>query len=388
MVTPQPAPNETKQAYDVGYDIGYKEGYDAGYSTGHSKGYTAGYNQGYDDGHRAAYEPGYKAGYDDGYKAAFESAYDNGYNKGFEKGYDDGYQKSWNAAFDDGYDTSFNVGYHRGFKEGYLDGASEIGTVAAEQALTPLLPENRILPQYSVVELIRRGLETCREELIPLLSGPQVAARIQKALQTGKPLSIVRLGDGESLVLAQEVVLDIPTIQRRAPWLFQAGVKVPDPAAQAALKESILQADIVGVPTSRVHNHQPLLFKAFKALKIDWHKLTLTHAIINYILQKEGFLREAIADHPILLVGNHAQALESVLKKAGANVCGAVGPVNGIGDVERVMEQVRRHEFDLAFVAAGIPAVILSQRIATEMGKVALDFGHLADELIHGQARW
>lgn len=348
MVTPDVPPHETKPAYDLGFDLGYNEGYDAGYSAGYSRGYTAGYNQGYDDGFRS----------------------------------------SWDAAYDEGYDTSYNVGYYRGFKIGYLDGAGEIGKVAAEQAVTPLLPENHILPQYSVVELIRRGLETCRGELVPLLSGRQVAKRMRRALKSRKPLSIVRLGDGEALVLAQEVVLDIATIQRRAPWLAAAGVQVPDPQAQASLKEAILRADIVGVPTSRVHNHQPLLFQAFEALKVDWRRLTLTHAIINYMLQKEGWLRHVVQDHAILLVGNQAEALEPVLVEAGVNVSGAVTPVRGVGDVERVLEEVRQHRFDVAFVAAGVPAVILCQRIAEEMGKVALDFGHLADELIHRQAHW
>lgn len=389
---PQSTMDQTKPPYNVGFDAGYKEGYDSGYNTGHSQGYSTGYNQGYnqgyDEGYREGYRPGYKAGYADGYKASYEAAHDTGYNDGFKRGYDVGYEESWDAAFNEGYDSSYNIGYHRGFKAGYLDGASEIGTVAAEEAVTSLLPENHILPQYTVVEMILRGLRTCRSELIPLLSGAEVAARIERALEKEKPLSIVRLGDGESLVLAQEVVLDIRTIQNRAPWLVHAGVEVPDLPAQTALKESILRADIVGVPTSRMHNHQPLLFKSFDALEIEWEKLNLTHAIINYILLKEGLLQTAIGDHSVLLVGNHAETLRTVLEKAGVNIAGAVGPVKGVRDTARVMEEVRRYEFDLAFVAAGVAAVILSQRIATEMGKVALDFGHLADELIHGQARW
>lgn len=327
---------EAKPQYDLGFDQGYRSGYDSGYSAGYETGYTAGYSQGYDDG----------------------------------------------------YDGSYNIGYHRGFKVGYRDGAAEGGIVAAEEAVPGLLPEGFILPQYTAAELIRRGIDTCRQELVPLLSGPQVAARIQIALEEREPLSIVRLGDGESLVLAQDVVLDPSTIQNRAPWLIQAGVEVPDPVAQSLLKEAVLKADIVGVPTSRMQNHQPLLFQAFDALGVEWSRLMLTHAVINYILQKEGWLKEAIGDHSVLLVGNRALELQPVLEEAGVRVAGALGPVKGLHDVERVMDEVRPQKFDMAFVAAGIAAVILCQRIATEMGRVALDFGHLADELIRGQARW
>src|SRR5690606_15413651 len=147
-------------------------------------------------------------------------------------------------------------------------------------------------------------------------------------------------------------VLDIDTIKQRAPWLSLAGVEPPDLKAQAALKDAILKADIVGVPTSRIHDHQPLLFRAFKALDIDWKNLVLTHAIINYIVQKEGLLKGAVEGCSVLVVGNHAEALRGVLEAAGVEVRGAVGPVKGVRDVERVMKEVRAHDFDVAFVAA------------------------------------
>ncbi|WP_376769435.1 GT-D fold domain-containing protein [Paenibacillus germinis] len=33
-----------------------------------------------------------------------------------------------------------------------------------------------------------------------------------------------------------------------------------------------------------------------------------------------------------------------------------------------------------------IPAVVIVQRIATELGKVAIDFGHLSDKISNGEA--
>lgn len=302
------------------------------------------------------------------------------YNLAYDTGFKDGH--------DVGYDAGYDTGYHAGLKKGYLDGANQSGIAAAEEAVSGLLPEGHILPQYSAVELLRRGLESCKAEAIPLLSAREVADRIRQALKEKHGLSIVRLGDGEALVLAQDAVLDIERIRKRGPWLSYAGVEVPDLATREALKTSVLSAGIVGVPTPRLENHQPLLFHAFAALGIDWKRLTLTHAVINYMVHKEGYLRDAIDGARVLLVGNQAKALRSVLDKRGVKIAGAVGPVKGVGDIERVMRRVRQVSFDVAFVAAGIPAVILSQRIATEMDRVALDFGHLADELIQGQAAW
>lgn len=53
--------------------------------------------------------------------------------------------------------------------------------------------------------------------------------------------------------------------------------------------------------------------------------------------------------------------------------------------MERVISEAHSAAFDIALVSAGIAAVIIVQRIASELGKVAVDFGHLADSLAAGK---
>ena len=86
----------------------------------------------------------------------------------------------------------------------------------------------------------------------------------------------------------------------------------------------------------------------------------------------------------LLIIGNAAPELAHVLTGHGFIITGIISPVNGFADIERVMVEVRDIEFDLALVSAGIPAVMISYRIAAERGKVALDFGHLADAIVKG----
>ncbi|MNY80097.1 hypothetical protein D3C86_2210020 [compost metagenome] len=51
------------------------------------------------------------------------------------------------------------------------------------------------------------------------------------------------------------------------------------------------------------------------------------------------------------------------------------------------MEVIRQNDnFDIALISAGISAVILVQQVATQMGKVAIDFGHLADSMLKGES--
>ncbi|MNJ57412.1 hypothetical protein D3C77_530000 [compost metagenome] len=59
--------------------------------------------------------------------------------------------------------------------------------------------------------------------------------------------------------------------------------------------------------------------------------------------------------------------------------------MNGTRDVARVVQQAAQMEFDLAFVSAGIAAVGICTEIASQMGKVALDMGHLANKLESGE---
>lgn len=224
-----------------------------------------------------------------------------------------------------------------------------------------------------------------------LLTPAEVAARLTEALAQRRGLALVRLGDGEALTLAQEVVLPIPEILDRGPFLSYAGVTVPDLAARDALARAILRSDIVGVPTAAAPNYWPLLQTALAAHGINLASLALTTSVINYALHSEGHLARlllATARAPrVLVAGNLAPQLAGTLVEQGVNVTGVVVPVAGIRDVERAYGEVRHQVFDLALVAAGIPAVVLCAAIARELGKVAIDFGHLADELIRGKKR-
>lgn len=65
-----------------------------------------------------------------------------------------------------------------------------------------------------------------------------------------------------------------------------------------------------------------------------------------------------------------------------------IAPVAGYADIPRVMQRIRKHDFDLALVAAGIPAIVLCRHIADELGKVAIDFGHLANKLVTGELQY
>lgn len=251
-----------------------------------------------------------------------------------------------------------------------------------------MLPPYCILPERRVEDLIQEGLRHSDSLLLPLRTPWEVHEQIMAKSQHGAACSLVRLGDGELLTLAHDTVLTTPEVQSRGAFLPYSGVQLPCPEVRDQLAASIELADIIGIPESRHDNFQGLLLPVFKYYHLDYRKLWLTSSTINYALNEQGLLSGLLRDRRILLVGNRSAELGRALEKSGLQVSAMVTEVNGTGDIPRVLEQIRTMTapFDIVLVAAGIAAVILCPRIASEYQVTALDIGHLADRLGRGEA--
>lgn len=228
-------------------------------------------------------------------------------------------------------------------------------------------------------------LNFLRTELIEnMLREKDIYTKIMKALKYRSPLSIVRIGDGEALTIAQECLLDIDEVKKRGPFLDYAGVNVPDLKSRDDLCEAIINADIVGIPTSPLENFMPLTLHAFDANNINPFKLNLTHSLINYTLCLEGYLSKVLntTGLKVLLVGNPMAKLEPVLKQKNVDIVKSIYPVNGVNDHERIIKEMNNYKFHLALVSSGISAVPICSKITRLKNVVALDFGHLSDEII------
>ncbi|UHA75859.1 succinyl-CoA synthetase [Paenibacillus sp. 481] len=266
------------------------------------------------------------------------------------------------------------------YEDGYRKGKYEGG----EGFLTKLIPDHMILPEIPVDHVINLGYEKVRHLLKPLVDPFTVYMEMHQALNEKKPLSVVRLGDGELLALAHDKVLSPELVRKEGTFLSYSGMNIPDHKYRDQLAEAVRRATFVGIPTSRQPNFQALLYPVFRAYDIDVMKTRFTYSTVNYLLASLGYLLLLMQNRKILVVGNEAQALADVLTKRSISVTGVVSPVKGVQDIPRVLDEISTHTFDLALVAAGIPAVIISQHIAQHLGKVALDFGHLANNIAKG----
>ncbi|GAA3408563.1 GT-D fold domain-containing glycosyltransferase [Paenibacillus hodogayensis] len=293
----------------------------------------------------------------------------------------------YNGGYDDGYNKGFNKGHEEGYQQGKYDGEGRNEwRDGVDGLIDTFLPEYEILPDFTAEQILAAGVESLRPQWRHLLNPDEIAGRILHALDTRTPFSLVRVGDGEVLALAQGTVLSVEQVREQGSFLGYAGIDVPDYEARDQLKEAIRQASVVGIPKLRVRNFQPLALSSFKANGIDHGSLTLTDSLINYYLYQTGYMSRILRGRRVLIAGKLGEPLADYMRTNGINVTAVVSPVEGVKDVPRVMEEIAARDFDIALVAAGIAAVLISQRIATQLGKVAIDFGHLANAMINGEA--
>lgn len=294
---------------------------------------------------------------------------------------------SYNEGYNSGYNKGYNGGHEEGYRQGKYDGEGRNEwRDGVEGLIDSFIPEYEILPEFSAEQIVAAGVEHLRPHFRHMLTPDEMAGRIIHALDTRSPFSLVRIGDGELLTLAQGSVLSVEQVKEQGPFLGYAGIDVPDFEARDRVKEAISQASVVGIPKLRVRNFQPLALAVFKAHGIDFGALTLTDSLINYYLYHAGHISRIVRGRRVLIAGKLAEPLADYMSQNGVNVVATVSPVEGVKDVPRVMAEIASRDFDLALVAAGVAAVLISTRIASELGKVAIDFGHLANSMIKGEA--
>ena len=212
------------------------------------------------------------------------------------------------------------------------------------------------------------------------LPASAVAGRIKAAIQARRPLALVRIGDGEALTMAQGTVCSVSYVAGQG-FLREAGVVVPDFVARARVADAVRQADIVGVAARRdLPNFAPLTEAVFTHLGLN--PRCVCDCCINYALQGQGLLIPLLLGKRLFLVNRRWPAWAEVLSSIyGLWITGGAF-VDHFGQITAALAAAKRQHFDIALVAAGVPATWLSVGLARQNRCVALDIGRLADLMI------
>lgn len=216
---------------------------------------------------------------------------------------------------------------------------------------------------------------------------PAVMNRIRQALEQQKAFSLVRIGDGENIVLAQKSVWSLDRVLRE-PWVKksrsgQKGITLPNIKIRDEIVQSIKEASIVGIlpKNDRMIKAPDYLKRSLTDQVFRFYKLApgLTcHACVNRMMSRRSKFFEFLRGYRIMIINKNPNRIRSILESPRYNL--NVTETIRFSDYKQINQTLTRvavskDNFDIALISCGVNAVILAPKIARLTGKVAIDFG-------------
>lgn len=225
-----------------------------------------------------------------------------------------------------------------------------------------------------------------------------VLDQLEAALLEHRPLSLVRVGDGENIVMSQETVWPTEQVLQER-WakkanLGQKGLRLPNPKLRDEVAASLQRADIVGIlprgdSTINAPDYlkRPLTDMVFAHFGIS--PPMTCHACVNRELAQNPRFWQMLAGKRVLLVTREIEALRVMLERDpyNLNIVTAL-PFDSYDQMDATLHWIQnnQHTFDVALFSCGVNAVILAERTAALAGKVAIDFGKANNIILKGRA--
>jgi UDPglucose 6-dehydrogenase len=233
-----------------------------------------------------------------------------------------------------------------------------------------------------------------------LLTTLAVIDEIGKALDEKKPLSVVRVGDGENICLTQYNVWPIrktlstrwAILSRRTNW---KGVRLPNVKLRDQLIAAIKKADIVGIPyyknkeiLAKSQFLRPLTDNCFKKYNIDPKKLCYTF-VNRHMVEHQEFW-EMLKGKKAVVISRWANEFKKLVDKRyddfNIEIVKSIR-IDCFEEIPKVLHKMKSVDCDIVFISAGVNAVILAQKLADEQGRIAIDFGKSAVFMVKGDPK-
>jgi hypothetical protein len=232
-----------------------------------------------------------------------------------------------------------------------------------------------------------------------LLSELEVLKKIKNALKNKKPFSLIRIGDGENIVLSQGKFMTTKEILNCS-WAKRCkskgkGVNLPNIKLCNQIISMIPKADIVGI--CRKNNDEVKansMYKRELTNKIfNYYHLNppaLCYVFINRKMVSHQLFWELLHQYRILLISRWAEQYKKIIckryTKLKPNIVGCINFTH-YDQIPETLEQVGKYEFDLALISTGVNSLILAPKIAELYGKVAIYFGKTMMFTVHPSKR-
>lgn len=229
-----------------------------------------------------------------------------------------------------------------------------------------------------------------------MLPTDQVIKLISRAVREKKPFCLVRVGDGENIVMAQSHVIPIEKIVRTR-WgqlsreTNSKGIRLPNVEARDQIIKSLKRADIVGIPYYNDKEIQApqkylrnLTETCFKVHKIVPKQIC--HTFVNrHMVEKQKFW-EMLRGRKVALITKWANSFAKLIAKEYGDFniqIVAKIPLSKYEEIEETVRKMKDVQCDLILISAGVNSVILADLLARKQGRVAIDFGKSAMFMIN-----
>ena len=229
------------------------------------------------------------------------------------------------------------------------------------------------------------------------LNAFEVFTATRRHLVERRPMSVIRLGDGEGAVMGYPEITSRKDVNRSLRiWLRTIDVADPDVLRLGAeLREAIRDADILGVPRARqVRSGMPLwraVTQALESMQLVGPDTALTHTALHRLLQHGLLYRPLLqgADFVgVISCRRMANPLREVFGVGEVRWYGVKGELEDTGDIETPhfpdgFEELREtlrvpYPGALFLVGAGVFGKIYCHWIK-QRGGIAVDIGSMFD---------
>lgn len=225
------------------------------------------------------------------------------------------------------------------------------------------------------------------------LKQQDIIKQIGNAINNKKGFSFVRVGDGELVLLAQEIVLSQKEIMSKYWWsknsLSYCGTSLPNIKLRDLMIKAIKNADIVGMFEESIYEERfnPACMDVAKFNTIVFDKLQffpeqICYAFENVYLPMNYEFIKLIIDYPPLIIGGEAtKFIEFLNKRLKLNIQQSVS-IKDYSELDDCIKAISKIDFQWALVSAGVNALPICDYIKS-INKVSVDFGHAPDYVMY-----
>ena len=205
---------------------------------------------------------------------------------------------------------------------------------------------------------------------------------IIEAVETQQPFSVIRIGDGELMVLQQGLIHPIEYLVKNVPWASgygYCGTILPNIELRTRMIDAIKYADLVGV-----FDGDPPMMDVFKVIE-ERYGVTpknIFYAFDNLFLPMNKDFVKLMVKYPPLLVGNSAKRFAEYIKNELGIVVPGTLECPDCRHIDATIEAMGKIEHRWSLVSAGVCAKVICPEMARRYGKVAFDFGHAPDNVM------